>query len=223
MATLPDASGVIRVDCKLFIGIDANCLTRFFIHYDGSAPSASDLTTLAGAIRTAFNTNLKALVFSSNQLTQVTCTDLTTVSGAVGVDSTAVTGTRAGSALPASASTVVSYKISRRFRGGHARGYWPFGVAGDMSGEQNWGSTFTSSVKTGIDAFFTAVLAAGWSGAGAVTHVNVSYYHGSHVVTNPATGRARNVPDLRATPLVGQVIARNVVAGIGSQRRRLHA
>lgn len=223
MATLPDAAGVIRVDCKLFIGIDANCLTRFFVHYDGTAPSASDLTAYATSIRSAYNTNLKSLTFSSNQLTQVTCTDLSTVSGAVGVDSTAVTGTRAGTQVPASACVVISYKIARRFRGGHARGYWPFGVAGDLSGEQNWGSTLTTAVKTGIDAFFTAVLAAGWSGAGSLTHVNVSYYHGSHVVTNPVTGRARNVPDLRATPLVGTVIARNVVSTVGSQRRRLRA
>jgi hypothetical protein len=221
MAALPDASGVVRVTLQLGMGGQPNNITRFFIHYTGTAPSTSDLNTFATAIRTAFGTNLKSLMTTAYQLTSVTALDLSTTSSPVGSDSTAVSGTRAGANIPASAAVVTSYKIARRYRGGHPRGYWPFGVTTDLGTEQQWGSSFTGSVKTGIDAFYTAVLAAGWSGAGTITHVNVSYFHGSHVVIDPVTGRATNVPDQRGTPVVDNVTSVLVPLNIGTQRRRI--
>jgi hypothetical protein len=220
---LPDASQVLRVTLVFTYGLDTSVITRFFIRYSGSAPVNADLNTFATSVRTAFNTNLKALTNVACTLTNVNVVDLSSVTGAIGSDSTAVVGTRAGTQVPASAAVVVSYEIARRYRGGHSRGYWPFGVATDLGTEQTWSAALSTATKTGIDAFFTAVVGAGWTGAGTLDHVNVSYYHGSHVVTNPSTGRARNVPDLRATPLVGTISTTLVRLRIGSQRRRMAA
>jgi hypothetical protein len=50
--------------------------------------------------------------------------------------------------------------------------------------------------------------------------VNVSYYNGFTVVTNPTTGRARNVPTLRGTPVVDTVTGIVARVQVGSQRRR---
>jgi hypothetical protein len=223
VAPLPDAAGVVKVTLFFTISGKQDILTRFFIHYDGTAPSNSDLNTFCGSIRTQFGTNLKSLLSAAYTLAQVQAVDLSSVTGAIGIDSTQVAGTRAGSVIPASASVVTSYTFARRYRGGHSRAYWPFGVQADMATSDVWGSTFQSSVKTGVDAFFSGVLGAGWSGAGSMTHVNVSYFHGSHVVVNPVTGRARNVPDLRATPLKDTITSVAVKLPIGSQRRRLRA
>jgi len=217
---LPDVAKVIRVTLVFTIGSDTHAITRFFVNYSGTAPSNSDLNTFCGAVRSAFNTNLKSLCHALVVLTTVEAVDLTSTSGATGSDSTSVTGTRAGLPCTGDAAVVVSYPIARRYRGGHPRGYWPFGVAGDLATPQQWGATLVNAVNTGITAFFTAVRAAGWTGAGDVDHVNVSYFHGSHVVTNPTTGRARNVPDLRATPLVAGIANLIVRARPGSQRRR---
>jgi len=221
VAPLPDVAGVIRCTLEFAMGSKTGVITRFFIKYDGTAPTNAQLTTFAGSIRAAVNTNLKSLMQGSIDLIEVDCVDLSSTSGAIGSDATAVVGTRAGVVLTSNAAVVVSYEIARRYRGGHPRGYWPFGVEGDLQTAQTWNTTLTGAVKTGIDAFFTAVVAAGWTGSGTLTHVNVSYFHGSHVVTNPTTGRARNVPDLRATPLVNDVLSTIARTAVGSQRRRL--
>ena len=195
-------------------------MTRFFIHYTGTAPTNADLTTFAGSIRAAWNTNLKALVSSTEELLEVDCQDLSSSTGAQGIDTTAVTGTRAGGILPGSTAVVISYNIARRYRGGHPRGYWRMGVAPDLLYPSEISAALVAAAQTGIDAFFTAVLAAGWTGAGTLTHCNVSYFQGFTVHTNPTTGRATNVPSPRGTPVVDTVTSRKVKQILGHQRRR---
>lgn len=220
MAVLPNVPGTLRVAMHFTVGGKPNCISRFFISYSGTAPTTADLNTFATAVRAAFNTNLKSLCVASVVLTSVEVTDLTTLSSAQGEDVTNVAGTRAGGGNVGSAALVISYDVSRRYRGGHARGYWPFGGASDVQTQQTWLAALQTAAQTGFAAFMTAVKAAGWTGAGTLGHVVVSYYQGSHVVTNPVTGRARNVPDLRASPLVSNINANLVRIGIGSQRRR---
>lgn len=220
MTVLPNVANVIRVSCHMTIGGKPDNISRFFISYTGTAPTNADLNTFAGTVRAAYNTNLKSLAVASVVLTSVECVDLTTLTSAQGSDSTSVAGTRAGSGNVGSASVVISYAIARRYRGGHARGYWPFGSNADLQTQQNWLAALQTAVATGFAAFMTAVKAGGWSGAGTLGHVAVSYYSGSHVVTNPTTGRARNVPDFRATPLVSNVSQNLVRSIVGSQRRR---
>lgn len=195
-------------------------LTRFFVQYTGTAPVNADLNTFNGSVSSAYNTNLKALVDTDTVLTQLESVDLTSATGAVATTAASVTGTRAGNTTPNEAAVVISYEISRRYRGGHPRGYWRAGVVTDLATTRTWSTSFLSSLKTGYNAFMTSVLAAGWTGAGTLTHVNVSYYHGFTVVINPITGRARNVPSLRTTPVVDLVTDIICRPGVGTQRRR---
>jgi hypothetical protein len=119
------------------------------------------------------------------------------------------------------ASVVSSYTIQRRYRGGHPRGYWPFGVTTDLQNDVDWTAAFVTACNTGFSTFFTALFAAGWTGAGTLTQVNVSYYDGFTVVVSPTTGRARNVPTLRVSPVQDTILIVACKVSIGTQRRRI--
>lgn len=220
MPPLPAVSKVVQVALGINPGTLPPVITRFFIQYTGTAPTNADLSTFNTAVSSAFNTSLKSLLDNNRLLISVESIDLSSAVAAVASSTVSVSGTRAGTELPISVAVVDSYTIARRYRGGHPRGYWPFGVAADLTDRRNWSTTFTGAVNTGINAFFTAVVAAGWAGAGTLTHVNVSYYKGFTVVTSPTTGRARNIPTLRVTPTVDAVTATLARGSIGSQRRR---
>jgi hypothetical protein len=195
-------------------------VTRFFTSYTGTAPTNADLTTFNASISTAFGTNLKSLLNSGSLLQKIDSIDLSSSSAALAENIVSVAGTRGAAVLPAATSLVASYHIARRYRGGHCRGYWPFGIQTDLAQQTVWSGAFVTACNTGLAAFFTAVNAAGWAAAGTLTHVNVSYFNGFSVVTNPVTHRARNVPTLRGTPVVDPVVAVQAQQSIGSQRRR---
>jgi hypothetical protein len=95
------------------------------------------------------------------------------------------------------------------------------GVQSDLAGPQLWDAGFLSDVLDGVNGYFDDVEAGGWTGAGTLDQVNVSYYSDFDVVISPTTGRARNVPRPRGTPLVSPITTRAARARIGSQRRRL--
>jgi len=220
MPALPAVSKVVRVALSGTISAPAVWLTRFYIQYTGTAPVVSDLDAFLTALDTAYNTNVKPLADVDTTLTLLSAIDLSSATSAVSVKAVSRVGTRAGAVLPSQIAAVQSYVIARRYRGGHPRGYWRIGTQADMSNTTVWSPTAVTAFDTGLDAFFTAAFAAGWTGAGTLSHVNVSYYSGFTVITNPITGRARNVPTLRGTPLVDPVTATTVRPSIGTQRRR---
>lgn len=196
-------------------------LSRLFLQYTGTAPTAAQLTTFNTALNTAWTGNLKGLCGSEIVLTEIESTDLTSALAAQAVTGVSNAGNRSGGLVPSSACVVTSYEIARRYRGGHPRGYWPFGTDTDVSTELVWAAGLLTSVNTDLPAFIAAAAAAVWSGGGTISQVNVSYYHGFTVVTDPVTGRARNKPTLRTsvTPdAVTSIVAR---ASIGTQRRRI--
>lgn len=196
-------------------------LTRFYTQYTGTAPTNAQLTTFDASIATAYTANLRALCDAPCVLTQIESADLSSATGAVDTSAVSIAGTRAtANALPAQVCMVNSYEISRRYRGGHPRGYWRQGVPADLATDQTWAAAFISAVNTGMSAFYTAIAAAGWTAAGTLTHVNVSYYNGFTVVINPITGRARNVPTLRVSPVIDTVSSVVARTSIGTQRRR---
>lgn len=222
MPAIPSPGQVLRCDLGLTIGEDVDALTRFFISYTGSVPSAAELVTFAGAIATAYGTDVKAIVDEQTTLETVTVTDLSSDDGAQGEASPGTVGTLAGDFLDASACGLMGYEINRRYRGGHARGYWRVGVYADLANPQQWTPDVIAGFAGDISAFFSAVVGAGWSGAGTLIHVNVSFYEGFTVVVSPTTHRARNIPTLRVTPQVDTVTSIVGRVNIGTQRRRIH-
>src|ERR1700688_1026401 len=135
---LPPVAKCVRCSLIHNNGSDFDIVTRFFIQYAGTAPTNTQLNTFAASVGTAWGTDLKALNGTTVALDTVICEDLTTTSAAVGEAGGNVAGTRGGNVLPAATAFVTSYTISRRYRGGHPRGYWPFGVQADLATAQTW-------------------------------------------------------------------------------------
>jgi hypothetical protein len=211
---------VLRVSIKHGFASDNDVVYRLFFAYTGTAPTSANLTTMATAVRAAWNTNVKALCSTAGGLTQVAIVDLTNTSAGSGMDATTVVGTRTGGALPGGVATLVNFSIARRYRGGKPRIYMPYGTQTDIQGSQTFTTTYQSAMQSALNAFVTAIIAAAPSGTTITSVVNVSYYEGFTVVTNPITGRSRNVSTARTTPLIDAVLSTAVNVKFASQRRR---
>ena len=221
MAPLPDVPKVVKTALVWSDGINTDIVTRFYIEYSGTGGSPADLDVFATSVKGFWGDDLAGATHEDYNLIRVECTDLTTPTSAIGLWAGSVPGTATGVPVPADAAVVLSYTVARRYRGGHPRGYWLLGIGVDLADPQHWTSDFIAAQQEAFDAFFTSVLGAGWSGAGTLAHVNVSYFKGFTVVTSPISGRARNVPTPRATPVVDPVVATVARLRIGTQRRRL--
>jgi hypothetical protein len=221
MPALPSVPSTIRVALSGTDSGNSDVATRFYMTYTGSAPSVAQLDTWCTAIGTAWNTDMASHAPNTFTLTGVEAIDLTSPTSAVGSQTVSHAGTETGTALPLQDALVISYTIARRYRGGHPRGYWRQGVTSDLTNERTWGSTFLGAMAGDIANFFSAVGTTPWSGAGTVGQTNISYYEGFTVVTSPS-GRARNVPKLRAGgPVIDAVTGYVCRANVGTQRRRI--
>jgi hypothetical protein len=220
MPALPDVPSVLRNALKFTIGEDTQALIRFFLAYTGAAPTNTDLATFAAAVASSYLGRLSGLPTSDRVLTEVDVTDLTSSTAARGVATTSHAGTNGGASLPADVCALESREVLRRFRGGHGRIYWPFGSEAELHDAQTWKSTFVTNMEANLVSFYIDLVSAPWSGATLTQYVTPSYYHGFTVHTG-VTGRARNVPTVRTTPLVDIVVSSVVKPGIASQRKRL--
>lgn len=220
MPALPDVPAVFRIDHIFKVGEDLVAKCRTFVQYSGTAPTGTQLNTLATAIGSNWSSHVAAYQSSNGELETINCTDLTTPTSAFGTAAPAVAGGN-GHAFPtAAACTLEKFHIGRRYRGGHARIYWPLGTTNDQADAQTWGTTYVTNVTSALQAYAAANGASGWAGAGTLAQVQVSYYTGFTVHTG-TTGRARNVATVRATPVVDQITTSSVSIGIASQRKRL--
>lgn len=220
MPALPNVANVVRAQLLWTQASDADVSTSLFFSYSGSAPNSSDANNLAVVLSNAFGA-IKGDWAEDTTLSGARVTDLSSASGGQGEATSSFDGTRSGDFLTASAAFVLSFAIARRYRGGKPRVYLPWGTWADLLSPTAWSST----TRTDFVSDFTSAIATfvgTTEGSCTITdHVNVSYYKGSTVVISPTTGRARNVPTLRDTPVVDQMTAISAPARVGSQRRRL--
>lgn len=222
MPALPPVPNVLQVKFNWAVGSDQNALVRCYVSYTGGPPSSADCNTLAAAIATAYNTNLRNLAGGDKTLHSIQLTDLSSSSGAQGQSSPNTAGTRAGSALPASVCCLVNDVINRRYRGGKPRQFWPFGVQADISAAQAWSNAFVTAVNTQVGAFWAAVI--GLTGGTTViaAHVSVSYYQGFTNVAYGSPQKYRRVPTLRGGgPVIDVITTHQCNTIYGTQRRRL--
>ena len=221
MPALPSIPNIIRAGFRF--GNDSTTqIAGVALHYayTGGPPVVSDVAAVALALKGAFGTHVAPQMSHHYGLDEVVVTDLSSPTGATAGDGTAtVPGTLSGSTLQAGTSLVAHYDISRRYRGGHPKSFWPLGDEDQLGTIADWNSTFVSNVSAALAAFETAALLIS-SGTTSLAHqVNVSYFHGSTPFTLPG-GRVRNIPTLRTTPLVDQITFGFAAPYIGSQRRR---
>jgi hypothetical protein len=220
MPALPAAPGVLKITVPMTLEGDPFALNRFFFHYDGTAPTPTQLATFADVVSTAWGARLATLANANVTQQTVNVEDLSSSTGAVANGSTTHVGTRTGAPIAAGSCVMIQFLIARRYRGGKPKIFLPFGVAADLTGSSTWGATFLGNVATGWGQFIADISAAMWTGSLTIKHVNVSYYEGFTVVTNPITHRARNVPTLRGAPVVDTVVGYGTENSVASQRRR---
>lgn len=220
MPALPNVPQVIRLDFEWIRGADGFAKDRFFVQYAGTAPTAAQLDTFCASIVALCTTNMTGLYDVETSLQTITATDLTSPTGAVGTATSGIVGTRAGGVLIASAAFLTSLEISRRYRGGHPRIYWPWGTQGDLTDEQDWTTALMDQVTTDFGAIIAGIKLLTWTGATIANIVNVSFYEGFHTFTGP-TGRVRNIPTVRVAPIVDIVTGFIARKGVASIRKRL--
>lgn len=218
MPALPVVPNVLRADLHWSISSDVNARTSLFFAYSGTAPNGTDCESLANTIATAMG-GWGEYWDVDTTLLGCTVTDLSSSSGGVGAHNVNIAGTRPDP-LAGATSVLVNYQISRRYRGGKPRSYLPWGDAGDIGNRQTWNATRVGLWSTALATFFSTCIGATAGGTTISQHVNVSYYSGFTVITSPTTGRARNVPTLRSSPVVSTISSFVVSAKIANQRRR---
>lgn len=197
--------------------------SRFYLSYDGSAPTAGNLNTLAVTVGSAWGSHIGPTVNSDWSLVLVDIVDIATVTGASGADMTTHTGSASGTPLAAQLANNVEFKIARRYRGGKPRMYLPPGVDADMLNPSQWTTGHVSGVTNAVGLFFGAIVGTGPGAMGTLAHVNLSYYSGFRNIAN-TSGRERAVPQYRSTvatvdPVTGY-LAKQMIS---SQRRRRSA
>lgn len=221
MTPLPPVSHVLQLRTFFTIGDKLDQGVRQFYRWSGTTPTAAILEQLCTQINAAaIAANIRGMLSDYNYFTGTELTDLTTDMGAQNSVRVTHIGTRGGTKLPAEAAFVTSFEIPRRYRGGHPRSYWPFGVEGDVDTPNQWTSASQTAFTTCVAAYIGATVGQSNGGTTVGAHCSIAYYHGFTVVTDPITHRARNVPTKRTPPVVTTVTRINGRSYIGSFRRR---
>jgi hypothetical protein len=213
---------VLRFDFFFQIGEDNFAKCRFFQQYSGAAPTSAALSTQANNVGALYSSSgMSGNLHTSNSLQKITITDLSSPSAGVGVSTfVPITGNRVGAELPGNTAVLESREIARRYRGGHSRIYWPFGVQADLHDEQTWSPAAVGNFSTALANFQSGLGATFPGGTTLVGPVNVSYYFGATPHTG-TTGRVRMVNTPRVTPLVDAVLSAIVRVGVATIRKRL--
>jgi hypothetical protein len=222
MPALPDVPNTLRISLRFSTTGVLEAGVRFFYTYSGGPPTVGNLNTLATAIAGYFGTNLAGLMSTDYHLIAITIVDLSSSIAAEGEWTGSVAGANAGHPPAIDAVLLQNFQISRRFRGGKPRTYWPFGIEGNLNVDDvTWESSFLTTAAAGWAAFNAALVATTGVGMVIVAHVNVSYYHGFASVQNPVTKRWKNIPTPVAGPVSPDIIIGNVFRPeISVQRRR---
>lgn len=220
MAPLPPVANAIRVRVLFSIQGKQDQGLRIFIGYSGGPPTVGNLEAFGGIMEATISSSWQGLMHPDNALQGFILEDLSSDTGAVGETSFSTAGTRSGDPLSPATAFVASYEISRRYRGGHPRSYFPFGTATDLAGDAEWSSGAVSAFTSGAGTLGDTLNGQTEGSTTITNQIAIAYYSGFTAVENPITHRYRNVPTLLATPNVYSV---NTVVGrsyIASVRRR---
>lgn len=191
-------------------GIDGGQPWANIFHLKASsdvALSSGDMVTLAGDVLTAFETNIYPVSSDSFGVREVEVVPLSSVSRPVGVASSSGVGALSGQPAPSSVARLVSWKINRRFRGGHPRTYFAGALASqlDAATSQVIDTTPYANFISAVNGFFVDMNSISVGGL-SFEMAMVSYY---------AAGA------LRTTPLVDVINDFEAEQKIATQRRRL--
>lgn len=220
MSNNPPAFNGFRVRCTGTYASSADWGVRFYLAYNGGPPVLGDTATLASEVETSWSTHMLGAINTAVTLTGIEVTDMSSETGVQTVTTPSVAGTRSGASLPDDVAANISFKISRRYRGGHPKIFLPFGSYEDISGPAEWDSTALSQFPASWDAFIAAVVATSGLTVDDLNHAAVSLYSGYLTIGPGVNGKYKYPPKARETAIVDAVSSYALNPVVGSQRRR---
>lgn len=221
MPPLPPYPNVLRIRHLFDVGVDASAMVNWHMTYTGTAPSDGTCALLAAAIEGVAHPIFVPDMASDVSLAGIEVQDLTSDTAGQGSNFGIYPGTRSGGYLGAAVATLANMPIGRRYRGGKPRSYWPFGTTTDLQSAQLWEDAYVSEIAGDLETYLAGLEGLTESGTVLSQLVSISYYHGFTAVTNPITGRTRDVPNVRTVALAPDPILAIVVSKkVASQRRR---
>jgi hypothetical protein len=205
MVALPPAIGIAKIIVKQQLA-SVNVFNVLHAQTADLSPwTPAGLNALASAVRGAWVAQVIPLQSNQISLSDVQCVDLSSDTGADATATGSNVGAVPGAALTANAAICWSWKISRRYRGGHPRTYIG-GIGGSQVTNAN---TIAPSVVTSHQAAAVAVRAA-------INGVTTST--GTALMCVVHYTRAKLILPV---PLISLVNSVSVDTRIDSQRRRL--
>lgn len=222
MPPLPDHANVLRVKFGWQFNDGATPSSSLHFLYAGPAPSDAECASISGVIIASAVTNLVPVLGTDKDLASVLVQDLSSPTAGVGETAELTTGTASGGELPASVCALMNLVISRRYRGGKPRVYWPFGTASNLDTDGLWDTGPLAGFQEAVQLLVDDVFAISGGGFSISNLVSVSNYAGFTPVTNPITGRTRDVPTVRSAAIAPDIAGSFSFNKVpGSQRRRL--
>lgn len=177
------------------------------------------LTALCNAASTQWNASLGSVTGANVIMRRCTGVDIGSVAG-VSYDTGPVAN--AGGTLanlePSSLCASINYQIAQRYRGGHPRGFWPFGNMSQMQNESLWITTDSALFVSNLTGYIgTLISHANTAGGVGVLHVVPRYTYTYSVSSNGKKIHKERTGFVGAFPVNGYSCAPTV----GTQRRRL--
>lgn len=185
MAPLAPLPGAVRIRIQQTLGgVNVTQVQHAIRSGAQVAWTQADVDLLAANVRATWVTNFIPLQVDELSLGAVVVEDLSSQLGAVGTATGTTPGADAGAPLSSNAAACISWKINRRYRGGHPRMYVG-GIAQTRTLTPNtWLPAFVTALDAAAEAFRTAVNATVLAGGGNA-QLAVVHYIRNKVVLNP--------------------------------------
>jgi hypothetical protein len=220
MPARADVPHVLRFDFGFVLSGARPASCHWFFDYAGAAPTNAQLATMAGVVQAAINTRVTPFMNIANSTESTTITDLTSPTAAQGSALIAAAGAQdTEDTLADVVAFVLQQKFGRRYRGGHSRTYWPIFDSENLAGGGEWVPASTAAAVAMFNLLRGDIAAAGWAGAGALTHGVVEYIRGHTNVLYPS-GYYRAVGTPLIPPEFHPILSIAANPRPGTQRRR---
>lgn len=180
---------------------------HMFIGNGGSPVLQAQTDAIAAAFNTIYAGGIQSLKCATDTMSSVEAIGIDSATAPSSTVAASGTGTLPAPSLPASVAMVVSWKISRRYRGGKPRTYLSGRAEQDLNDSVNWKPGAVSSNEAQVDAFRTAVNAMTIPGATGTGVLCCVHYFLHNALLTP--------------PLVSVIQGDSIDTRVCSQRRRL--
>lgn len=182
-----------------------------YLKYSTSAPSVAELNTVSGLAMSAWTTYIKPVLHSAITLNYIDLQDVSSRTGSYYQNTTGGVGSiGAASPVPMSVAMAVSFKVAKRYRGGHGRLYMMGFNSVDILNGTTWAGARSAAVSAAWSSYLTN--ANGWSsGSNTYSMVVASYY----------THDSQHKPIFKTPAETYPIIGVAVHTRVDSQRRRL--